>query len=161
MSSPGLPRLDIDVRPRRAERCIAVTGSALAVMLPWLTASALDLQAVSAATLWGTGLLLAAVAAAGFHRSGWLTGRRRIQRMIWTAEGEWLLLDGAGRARKGQLRADSRMGPGCLWLRWQLANPHSMLLLPGDIPSEQLRQLSVRLRIDRPRSAALPRAAAI
>ena len=141
MSSQGLPRLDIDVGQRRAERWIAVGCIASALLIPCLVDS------------WLAGVALALAAAvvltAGFHRAGWLGGTDRIVRLVWFAEGHWLLLDSAGRAREASLAPDTRTGPGLLWLRWRVADPCSLLLLRGDLPAEQLRRLSVRLRIDR------------
>lgn len=155
MSLPGSPRLDLDVRLRRAERWIAVSALALALCLPalWL----------STPLAFAGGVPLALLLAAGFHRAGWLAGDRRIARMVWSSEGEWLLLDSAGRAHTAELCADTRIGPSALWLRWQspTAATRSMLLLPGDMPRHQLRRLSVRLRIDHQLPPALPRSAAI
>ena len=155
MSSPGLPRLDIQVHERRAERWIAAGGSVLALLLPWLMA----LQG-PALTL-SVGLLAACTVAAGFYRAGWWSGPHRIQRVIWDADGCWLLVDRSGRRREVRLAADTRTGPGCVWLRWQTTAPRSLLLLPCDASADELRRLSVRLRIDRNAVDAIPRAAAI
>jgi hypothetical protein len=155
MSSLGSPRLDIQVHERRAERWIAVVGSALALLLP-----SLMLSAGGTLTL-GTGLLAACVVAAGFYRAGWWSGPHRIERVIWDQEGYWLLLDASGRAREVRLAADTRIGPGCVWLRWHTSGPRSLLLLPCDASADQLRRLSVRLRIDRYPADAIPRVAAI
>jgi hypothetical protein len=164
MSSAGLPRLDIDVRERRGERWAALIGSALVLFLPWLLLPWLAVSAPGTAHLMIPALLgvvLAAVSIAAFYRAGWLAGARRVERVIWDREGNWMLQDAAGRMRETHLRADTRIGPGCLWLRWQLTSPHTMLLIAGDIPADQLRRLSVRLRIDRHHDVAIPRTAAI
>lgn len=158
MSSPGLPRLDIEVGQRRAERWIAGAGSAAGLVLSTLTAQLLGFTAVAAATI---GVFLAITCVVGFQRAGWLGGGRRIQRVVWQPQGDWLLLDAAGRSRETRLRADTRVGPGCFWLRWDAGNPCSILLAPGDLPADELRRLSVRLRIDRDPVPAISRAAAI
>ena len=154
MSSSGSPKLDIQVHERRAERWIAMTGSVLALLLPWL----MELQGTALAL---TGLLSAGVVAAGFYQAGWWSGPHRIQRVIWDADGYWLLLDASGRTREVQLAADTRTGPGCVWLRWQTAAPRSLLLLPCDASADELRRLVVRLRIDRYAVDAVPHIAAI
>jgi len=160
MPLPESPRLDIDVRQRRAERWIAVISTSLAPALPWLLLDSLaGVRWASAAA--SAGLLIALILGAGFHRAGWLAGSRRIARMVWSADGFWVLIDTAGRAREACLAADTRIGPGCVWLRWQTPDSHSMLLLPGDAPPDQLRRLLVRLRIDRQQADAVPRGAAI
>ena len=155
MSLPGLPRLDIEVRDRRGERRIAVVASALALCMPWLM-----VPAISAPIAAGAGLLSAIAVVAGFHHAGWWRGPRRIERVIWSSDGEWLLIDASGRKREVQLATDTRMGPGCVWLHWQTTRPHTLLLLLCDVSADQLRRLSVRLRIDRRSDSALPRAAA-
>lgn len=157
MSSPGSPRLDIQVRERRAERCIAVVASVLALLLPWLMAAA---PGTGLAPL-AAGLLAAAVVAAGFYRACWWSGPQRLERVILDAEGHWLLFDASGRVREARLASDTRFGPGWVWLRWQASVPHSLLLLPCDAPPDQLRRLSMRLRIDRHSTDAVPPAAAI
>lgn len=155
MSSPGSPRLDIQVHERRAERWIAAVGSILALLLPWLMALP------SSAITLTMGLLAGCIVAAGFYHAGWWCGPRRIQRVIWDSEGRWLLVDARGREREACLAAETRTALGCVWLRWQTTAPRSLLLLPCDVPTAELRRLSVRLRIDRYVVAALPAAAAI
>jgi hypothetical protein len=158
MSSPGLPRLDIEVGQRRVERWIAAAGSALCLILPSLTARLLGVGLLPGATM---GLLLATGCVAGFYRAGWIGGMRRIQRVVCHSHGDWLLLDAGGQSREARLSADTRFGPGCLWLRWETGDPRSLLLASGDLPADQLRRLSVRLRIDRDQPVAISRAAAI
>jgi hypothetical protein len=154
MSSSGSPKLDIQVHERRAERWIAMTGSVLALLLPWL----MGLQGIALVLI---GLLSACVVAAGCYHAGWWPAPRRIQRVIWAADGHWLLLDASGRTREVRLAADTRTGPGCVWLRWQTTAPRSLLLLPCDVSADEMRRLAVRLRIDRYAVDALPHAAAI
>ncbi len=160
MSSTGLPRLDIDVRQRRADRWIAVTAITLALLLPVSMWPAL-MQPVSSGVASLIGVLLALACAVGFQRAGWLGGAHRIARVVWSHEGHWLVLDAGGTAREVTLAGDTRVGPGCVWLRWQGGTPRSLLLTRWDLAAEQLRRLSVRLRIDHDQAAALPRSAAI
>lgn len=155
MSSPGSPRLDIQVRERRAERWIAGGSCVLALLVPWLIVPAeRSLLLALIASLGAAG-----VVAAGFYRAAWWLGPRRIERVIWDQEGYWFLTDASGRTREVQLAGDTRLGPGCIWLHWQTRRPHSVLLMQGDVPADQLRRLSVRLRIDRRRADAIPGAA--
>jgi hypothetical protein len=154
MSLPGSPRLDIQVRERRAERWVASGSSVLALLLPWLIVPAEGSVLLAVAA----GLVAASVVAAGFYRAAWWSGPRRLERVIWDQEGYWLLMDASGRTREVQL-AQTRLGPGCAWLHWHTSRPHTLLLMTGDVPADQLRRLSVRLRIDRRRADAIPRAA--
>ena len=153
MPLPESSRLDIEVRGRRAERRLAVIVTLAGGALPWLV--------LDAGPSVAAGMLLALGLAAGFHRAGWLGGARRIERMVWASDGLWLLIDAAGHGREASLAADTRVGLGCVWLRWQVPGANSMLLLAGDVPPGQLRRLLVRLRMDRQEPAAVPRAAAI
>jgi hypothetical protein len=155
MSLPESSRLDIDVRERRAERRVAVTVISLGAMPPWLLLDSVQWLGLVA------GLLSVLTMAAGFHWAGWLAGSRRIERVVWSADGFWMLIDAAGRNREAWLAADSRVGARCAWLRWRVPGVNSMLLMPGDVPPDQLRRLSVRLRIDRHEPAAVPPAASI
>jgi hypothetical protein len=134
-----------------------MVGSTLVLLVPWLMVPAV----ISPTAACAVGLLAALAVAAGFYQAGWLRGARRIERVIWTSEGDWLLIDAAGGKREVRLAADTRIGPGCVWLSWQTSRPCTLLLLPCDVAADQLRRLSVRLRIDRRTSDALPRAAAL
>jgi hypothetical protein len=155
MSLPGSPRLDIQIRERRAERWVASGSSVLALLLPCLLVPA----GGSVLLALAAGLGAAAVVAAGFYRAAWWPGPHRIERVIWDQEGYWFLMDASGRTREVQLAADTRLGPGCVWLHWHTCRPHSLLLMKSDLPADQLRRLSVRLRMDRRRADAIPRAA--
>jgi hypothetical protein len=135
-----------------------VISTALAPTLAWQVSDSVGGVEWAAAS---AGLLIALAMSGGFYRAGWLAGPERIARVVWSGEGFWVLLDSAGRAREAHLVADTRIGPGCVWLHWRAPDSYSMLLMPGNLPSEQLRRLLVRLRIDRQEAAALPSVAAI
>ena len=75
------------------------------------------------------------------------------------ADGRWQLRDARHTDVIAELRADSRVGARWLWLRWNAGSAWrpqpSMLLVHGDLPTADLRRLSVRLRLDAcPQTAA-------
>lgn len=146
MSSPGLPTLELDVRPRRAEPCLASLAICIAGAAPWLAGHG-----------WKH-LLLAVVAMTGcivgLRLAGWLGGLRRIDRIAWRADGTWQLTDAGGRCYEAVLRTDSRVAASMLWLRWDARSGaaakrtrRSMWLTAQDVPQQQLRRLGVRLRL--------------
>jgi hypothetical protein len=139
--------MTIDVRARRAERLLALfalLATAFAVALlsvfPPLQAAVLS---VLAASLVGW----------GWWRQGWLGGRSRLAAVSWLPDERWLLTDDRRISVLADLRADSRIGSHWLWLQWdtdpssQRPRRRSMLLFHGDIPADELRRLTVRLRL--------------
>ena len=96
----------------------------------------------------GLAALTALVVATGLARAGWLGGRDRIERIVWSSDGSWLLADAQGRSFEGTLRDDSRVGNHLVWLRWNASRTRSMLLVSGDIATAELRRLVVRLRLE-------------
>ena len=146
MSLQGLPTLELDVGPRRAERRVAVLAIVFAAGAPWLadldhTMAILALSTAGASLGW-----------AGFRRAGWIGGPRRIDRVSWQADGQWLLVDAQGRKFEAVLRPDTRVAAGVIWLRWNAEGVRSMLLTKGDIATGQLRRLGLRLRLEGPGS---------
>jgi hypothetical protein len=142
MSSQGLPTLELDVRTRRTERRVAALAIALAAGAPWLMdpdfgIAVLALSVAGAILSW-----------AGFRRAGWIGGSRRIGRVSWQADGQWLLVDARGKEFEAVLRPDTRVAAGFIWLRWNAEGVRSMLLTKGDVPVGQLRRLGLRLRLD-------------
>lgn len=145
MSSQGSPTLDLDVRSRRTERRIAMLILMTGAASPWLLQSGFAAFVLIAACA-------GAILAFGFWRAGWLGGARAVARITWQGDGRWFLTDRKGSRLEATLQADSRRGPGCVWLRWQVigAASRSMLLLRDDLAPHELRRLLVRLAIDGP-----------
>ena len=157
MSSTGsstlTPTLMIDARSRRTETWVAI----LTVLAAALSSALLHLSPATAAV---TAIAMAGVIAVGFGRSGWLGGENRIETVSWVADGRWFLGDRRGRSFEVALEGGTRAACGAVWLRWSNAHGrrprYSMLLAPGDLPSEDLRRLIVRLRIEGSRAASSP-----
>jgi hypothetical protein len=128
---------------RRAETCAAGLV---------LVASACGALLLGFAT-W-TNLLAAAVCFAavglGLWRAGWIGSSHRIVGLSWLAEGGWLLADGRGNTFPMELSADTCVARNAVWLHWiaPRGRCRSMLLVPSDLPANQLRALCVRLRIE-------------
>lgn len=144
-SSAGFPTLAVDARRRRVGRLIAVLVLLLAAGSPALMAGSIGLGVV----LSGTAAVLI-VLWAGLVGAGWL-GSRQITRVVWQADGRWLLTDERGRDYEATLRPDTRMSTNFIWLRWDLPTVRgaSMLLAAGDASADELRRLRVRLKLDR------------
>jgi hypothetical protein len=128
MSSRNSPTPKLDVRKRRAERLaawlvLAAAGGAVVLLgaAPWWT------QSIAAG---GVGAI-----ALGLWRAGWIGSSRQIVQLPWPP---------------GQLAAGTRVFRDAIWLRWTSGTDTScaMLLTRGDLPAGQLRDLSVRLRIE-------------
>jgi hypothetical protein len=138
--------MTIDVRARRAERLLV-----LLALLAVAFAAAL-LSALSPLPTAAFFVSSAAFVLFGYWRQGWLGGRSRLAAVSWLPDGRWLLTDDCQTGMPAELRADSRIGSRWLWLRWDTDRArrprcHSMLLLQGDIPADELRRLLVRLRL--------------
>lgn len=156
MSLPSYPSLDLDLRPRRAECRLAVASLVLVaaatglVLLQPLPPPVIILISVA-------GMACMALNWLGFCLAGWLNGGRRIVRAHWVGDqpgGSWTLTDAAGREWAAALRADSRVGTGWVWLRWNAEGVRSMLLIHGDVAPAELRRLGVRLRLTGMETAA-------
>jgi len=147
MSSHGSPTLDLDVRARRIERRVAIAAVVTAVMSPWL------LQAVDPFVRITLSVATGALVAAGFWRAGWLGIKHRLARIAWLGDGRWILQMHAGQSFEAQLDTGTRRGSHFAWLRWRTSHfrsqPHSMLLVQGDLRPGELRRLLVRLGTDR------------
>jgi hypothetical protein len=145
MSLQGSPRLELDLRGRRWDGRVA--------WLALILTPALLLLALSFPLAVCVAALATVLAAGGLYRAGWLGGRDRIQRAVWSCDGRWLLTDGRGCLHEGELRVDSRVGARLVWLRWNANRTRSMLLVSGDVEAAELRRLIVRLRIEGARRA--------
>jgi hypothetical protein len=143
MSSLGSPTLDLDVRFRRTERLIACVAIAAAMISPWLIQSFMPLSLVLLS------MSAASLVAAGFWRLGWIGQRHRLHRIVWLADGRWVLSTGGGERLEAELSHKTRRGRAFAWLRWQAPHRYSMLLVRGDLAGSELRRLLVRLGIDR------------
>jgi len=146
MSSPGSPTLDLDVRFRRTERLIACVAIAGAMTGAWLIQPLMLLGPLQLALLSTTAAVLMAV---GFWRSGWIGQRHRLDRIVWLADGRWLLSTANGERIEAELSHTTRRGGTFAWLRWRAPHRYSMLLVRGDLAGSGLRRLLVRLGIDR------------
>lgn len=166
MSLQGSPTLVLDVGNRRAEKRVA----AVCALLAAAAAAFISLNTVPAnvppnLTMMASiaiALAAAAAALAGFRNAGWIDRRRRIQRIVWHADGRWSLIGpGPGQLQaEGILHGDSRVGARYAWLRWDVqprrfgpSAVRRVLLVAGDVSEPDLRRLVMRLRID----GALPR----
>lgn len=141
MSSPGSPTINLDVRARRAERVIV--GSALAATLFGLSFSNESIVSVA----FAAACLLTSVLGL-FYTVGWLGGPRRLTRIVWRAEGGWLLCDASGMTHECELSGASRATPYATWLCWVGHRTRPLLLVSGDVPDADFRRLVVRLRLD-------------
>lgn len=104
-------------------------------------------------------MLVTTIVIAGLWLHGWLGGAHRLARIARLPDGRWQLRDARHTDVIAELRADSRVGARWLWLRWNAGSAWrpqpSMLLVHGDLPTADLRRLSVRLRLDAcPQTAA-------
>lgn len=161
MSSPSSPTLDLDVRPRRAERRVAVASILLIAIAPWLLPATAVVAGAALVMTAAASLAGAALTWVGFRAAGWLGGSRRIVRVSWRADGQWQLTTGREKTQakspdsdpenelSAQLRPDTRVGTGWVWLRWNAEGVRSMLLIQGDVSNAELRRLCLRLRLDR------------
>lgn len=152
MSSPSSPPLILDVADRPLERWIGLGAIGVVMILPF---SALPFEIHSIVL----GVLLASVfVLAGLRACRWLGGPRRIVQLAWLADGRWRALQANGVTEECELCLNSRIGSRMLWLRLRpIAAPSrsfSLLLSRAHDPSDQLRRLVVRLRLDVPRSGA-------
>lgn len=127
---------------RRAE------NSAAWLVLVGGACSVLMLDPASLTTTLAATACLAAIGY-GLWRSGWIGSRHRIIAVRWLADGRWLLAE-REHTFPGELAAGSRLFGTAVWLRWETPRHRwrSMLLTDGDLPSDQLRALAVRLRIE-------------
>jgi hypothetical protein len=92
-------------------------------------------------------LVAGAVASFDFWRAGWLGGKRRLTRAIWTGEGEWRLVDRAGAAWLAHLSSASQVMGAVIWLRFTSDRGSRALLFCGsDLPVDVRRRLTARLR---------------
>lgn len=163
MSLQGSPTLTLDVRTRRTERLWAFSTIWLTAATPALVISSMGIPAAILAS--------AAIAVSlwmGFRRVGWI-GRGQLARIVWQADGRWVLTFLNGRQFEAVLRPDSRMSTRLIWLRWEIPrdirngwtaslrhwmnpdwmNPICLLLAAGDTSASDFRRLRVRLRTDR------------
>lgn len=152
MSSPSSPSLVLDVASRRFESRVALLAVAAGLSAAaWLALGGAPALAVLTSVALG-------VVIVGLRRAGWLGGERRLVKLAWLADGQWLLTDARGRSRQGVICSDTRVGKAWVWLRWNTldasATPPPMLLARTDMPREDFRRLKVRLRVEGARSAA-------
>jgi hypothetical protein len=152
MSSPSSPPLILDVADRPLERWIAFGAVGVVVLLPFAT-----LPFETHSILVGSAAALALVLM-GLRVCRWLGGARRIVQLAWLADGRWRVVQANGATVECELCLNSRIGPRAVWLQLRpvtrRSRPFSLLLSRVHDPSDQLRRLVVRLRLDVPRSGA-------
>jgi hypothetical protein len=141
MFSPGSPTLNLDIRERKAERVLALLAAAGVLFGVCLSNESISF--LSIATACGL-LALAGV----FYRAGWLWGPHRLTRIVWQADGRWLLSSANGLSVECKLSAASRVTSHILWLRWVGRPTRPVLLVSGDIAPTDFRRLVVRLFLD-------------
>ena len=102
-------------------------------------------------------LLTALLLEAGLAFSGWQFLRKdprdRLaypQTMVWTASGQWLIVDPSGTESRADLRATSVLWPALVGLDFRLESGgrRSVLLLRDSLDQETFRRLKVRLRTE-------------
>jgi hypothetical protein len=111
MSSPGLPTLTLDIAGRRGER--AVVASTLCLLLIAILESSLP---AIARGIVGACACVATIA--GFAMLGWITGKRRLTRIVCQPDGRWALCEASGTVTQAALSSASRVSTRVLWLRW-------------------------------------------
>jgi hypothetical protein len=144
MSLRGSPTLQLDVSARLLEPWAAVAMISAAVTMPLLMSDISGFFAV----VWGC--VSACAVGWGLTRHGWIGGTRRIKRVTWQADGQWVLTDGADHSFPVNLDPNTRMVGGLLWLRWRApgsSRAFFMLIGPRDLPQADFRRLTVRLSL--------------
>lgn len=149
MFFPSSPPLVLDVAKRRLESCLAGAALVLAALAPLAFAPRLS------SALLATAAASACLVYVGLRRAGWISSPNRIVRVVWLADGRWQLTNRRGDTLECELRHDSRVAAGCVWLRLRSAQAprrvFTLLLARSDGAAEELRRLTVRLRIDGPK----------
>lgn len=108
---------------------------------------ALSLSGATVPTL-GIAALLALGGVLGlFYQLGWLSGRRRLDRIVCQSDGRWLLCEAGGRTYECKLSGSSRITTHLAWLRWEGRPTRPLLLILGDVADSEFRRLIVRLRL--------------
>jgi hypothetical protein len=140
MSSPGLPALTLDIAARRGERLVVLAVVVLAASAIFVTDAPVIVRSTLAA-------LLAVALAAQFAAMGWLSGPRRIARIVCQQSGHWVLYQANGREIHAELSVASRISKQALWLCWSGRGWRPLLLFARDVSSHDYRRLLVRLRL--------------
>lgn len=129
-------RLELRRSRRLALYLIATHAGALA-LIPLLPLGAL------------TGTLLAALIALSLAREYparvLLRGDRAVVALVWTAEGDWRLLERGGRTRECRLRPGSFRHPLLTVLGFGGGRRCAVVLLPDSLDRDSFRRLRVRL----------------
>jgi hypothetical protein len=84
-----------------------------------------------------------------FRRHCELRGRRAVRRVVWTADGRWLVTDGEGAEHESALVPTPTVTPELVILRLRGADSvvRTALLLADSADPDQLRRLRARLRL--------------
>lgn len=78
-------------------------------------------------------------------------GRRAVRRLVWQADGSWLLEDTGRQMHAAQLLPSSYLHPRLVLLNFRLEDSgrrRNVLLLTDSLDPECLRRLRVRLRVE-------------
>jgi hypothetical protein len=151
MSFIASPPIDIDCRHRTPHRFLglAALGIGTCGVIALLCISRFALGALAA----GGGVLITI----GLYRHGWLRHRDGLENVTWTSLGEWVLTDSSGKRQVAQLRADSRILPGLILLRWShRAGQSELYLFDMSLPPGVARRLRARLHLEGCRSRIGP-----
>ena len=74
-------------------------------------------------------------------------GRRAIVKLLWSADGKWLVTDGEGRKSEAVLLPSSYVHPNLIVLNFRLnsGSKRTRIIFGDEVVQEQLRQLRARL----------------
>lgn len=117
-----------------------------------ITAAAVVILAVSFKPAAAALLLLALLSWYRAHRVHVQhRGARSIRRLVWQADGQWLLDDGRESAQPAHLLPSSYLHPRLVILNFRLLTRRgrrNLVLLPDSLDAQTLRQLRRRMRIE-------------
>lgn len=137
--------MSLSVSPAIEVDCRVPRGVAIAVLSAGLAAALAPVVLFGWSGLAGT-LICMALIVFLHNRVRWLQPWDFTA--TWAADGVWWLREGQGAAVAARLRADSRIYPAGLWLRWDSPEgPRQALLLRRGREAEAIRCLGVRLRL--------------
>jgi toxin CptA len=141
-SSGSAPPIVLELRRSRRLAGFLFVSHALALG----AAAYAHLPPVAAAAVAATVLTSFVV---NFRRHCQLLGRRAVRRVVYTADGQWRVGDGAGGEHDSWLEPDPTVTPELVILRLRGADgvTRTVLLLGDSADADPLRRLRARLRL--------------